>query len=53
MKAGCGAKVTTLVSESTIVKTTNEHRVLSDYLRKWLGERNISTEARLLRLKEG
>ncbi|OVA04756.1 hypothetical protein BVC80_1719g93 [Macleaya cordata] len=53
VKAGSGAKVTPLIAESTIINTTSEHRVLSTYLRKWLGDRNLSTEARLLRLNEG
>ncbi|XP_010251624.1 PREDICTED: uncharacterized membrane protein At1g16860-like isoform X2 [Nelumbo nucifera] len=53
VKAGYGSKVIPLIVESTLVNTTNKHRVLSSYLRKWLVERNLSAEARLLHLEEG
>ncbi|KAJ4954028.1 hypothetical protein NE237_030860 [Protea cynaroides] len=53
VKAGYGSKVTPLIVENTLVNTTNGHSILSAYLRKWLAERNLSTEARLLHLKEG
>ncbi|KAJ8632386.1 hypothetical protein MRB53_025722 [Persea americana] len=53
VKAGHGSKVTPLVGESTLVSTTRKIGILSSYLRKWLCERNISAEARLLRLDEG
>lgn len=53
VKAGYGTKVTPLIGENILVNTTRKTRVLSSYLRKWLVERNLSPEARLLRLEEG
>ncbi len=53
MKAGSGSKVIPLVIESKLVNTTRQCRILSPDLRKWLRERNLSEEARLLRLEEG
>ncbi|XP_058085886.1 uncharacterized membrane protein At1g16860-like [Magnolia sinica] len=53
VKAGYDSKVTPLIHETRLVSTTRRNRALSSYLRKWLGERNLSAEARLLRLEEG
>ncbi|KAK9122257.1 hypothetical protein Syun_019874 [Stephania yunnanensis] len=53
VKAGYGTKVTPLVSESILVNTSSKNRMLSPYLKKWLGERNISVEGRILRMEEG
>ena len=53
VKAGSGSKVIPLVIESKLVSTTRQCRILSPDLRKWLRERNLSEEARLLRLEEG
>lgn len=53
VKAGSDAKVIPLINESRIVNTTRNCKALSSHLRKWLGEKNISTEPRLLRLEEG
>ncbi|PON97558.1 hypothetical protein TorRG33x02_067600 [Trema orientale] len=53
VKAGAGCRVIPLIVESNLVNTTSHCRVLSPPLRKWLSERNISDEARLLRLEEG
>ncbi|KAH0980082.1 hypothetical protein GBA52_007259 [Prunus armeniaca] len=52
VKAGSGCKVIPLVVESKLVNTKS-CRLLSPHLRKWLSERNLSTESRLLRLEEG
>lgn len=52
VKAGSGCKVIPLVVESKLVNT-KRCRLLSPHLRKWLSERNLSTESRLLRLEEG
>ncbi|KAJ7007902.1 hypothetical protein NC653_006823 [Populus alba x Populus x berolinensis] len=52
VKAGSGCKVVPLIVESKLV-TTRQCRTLSSHLRKWLQERNLSAEARLLRLEEG
>uniref|UniRef100_A0A2N9IRP2 Uncharacterized protein n=1 Tax=Fagus sylvatica TaxID=28930 RepID=A0A2N9IRP2_FAGSY len=53
VKAGSGSKVIPLVIEGKLVNTTRQCRILSPDLRKWLRERNLSEEARLLRLEEG
>ncbi|KAH7519440.1 uncharacterized membrane protein At1g16860 [Ziziphus jujuba] len=53
VKAGSGCKVVPLILESRLINTTRECRILSPYLTKWLRERNLSVEARLLRLEEG
>ncbi|XP_077248460.1 putative membrane protein At1g16860 [Tasmannia lanceolata] len=53
VKAGYNSKVTPLIGETTIVNTRSRNRVLSSYLRTWLGERNLSAESRILRLEEG
>ncbi|XP_008233082.1 PREDICTED: uncharacterized membrane protein At1g16860-like [Prunus mume] len=52
VKAGSCCKVIPLVVESKLVNT-KRCRLLSPHLRKWLSERNLSTESRLLRLEEG
>lgn len=52
VKAGSGCKVVPLIVESKLV-TTRQCRTISSHLRKWLQERNLSAEARLLRLEEG
>ncbi|KAI4328957.1 hypothetical protein L6164_021267 [Bauhinia variegata] len=53
VKAGSGCKVIPLIAESKIIQTTAKCRILSPHLRKWLRERNLSAEARSLRLEEG
>ncbi|KAM3746671.1 hypothetical protein ACB098_06G219000 [Castanea mollissima] len=53
VKAGSNSKVIPLVIESKLVNTSRQCRILSPNLRKWLRERNLSEEARLLRLEEG
>lgn len=53
VKAGSGCRVIPLIVESELVNTTRHCRILSPPLRKWLRERNLSDEARLLRLEEG
>ncbi|WKA05734.1 hypothetical protein VitviT2T_023682 [Vitis vinifera] len=53
VKAGSGSRVTPLIVESRLVNTTRKCRFLSSHFKKWLAERNISGQARLLRLEEG
>ncbi|KAJ4728054.1 Ubiquitin-specific protease family C19-related protein [Melia azedarach] len=53
VKAGSGCNVLPLIFESKIVTTAGHGRVLSTHLRKWLRDRNLPTEARLLRVEEG
>ncbi|KAE7999314.1 hypothetical protein FH972_003758 [Carpinus fangiana] len=53
VKAGSDCKVIPLVIESKLVNTTRQCRTLSPDLRKWLRDRSLSEEARVLRLEEG
>ncbi|KAL7239107.1 hypothetical protein ACSBR2_005078 [Camellia fascicularis] len=53
VKAGPDCKVIPLIIESRLVTTTRKCNTLSTHLRKWLRDRNLSAEARLLRLEEG
>ncbi|XP_048232066.1 uncharacterized membrane protein At1g16860 [Ricinus communis] len=53
VKAGPGCKVVPLIVENKLVTTARQCRMLSLHLRKWLQERNLSVEPRLLRLEEG
>eukprot|EP01018_Ginkgo_biloba_P011092 Gb_14144 [translate_table: standard] len=53
VKAGYGAHVTPCVEECTIVDIGPRNKDLpSDFVR-WLGERNLSGDDRVMRLKEG
>ncbi|KAL7002296.1 hypothetical protein U1Q18_003451 [Sarracenia purpurea var. burkii] len=53
VKAGPDCKVTPLIIESRLINTTSKCSTLSTHFRKWLRDRNLSGEARLLRLEEG
>ncbi|KAJ4836165.1 hypothetical protein Tsubulata_037423 [Turnera subulata] len=53
VKAGSGCKVVPLIVESKLVTTTRQCSNFSPHLRKWLQERHLPAEARLLRLEEG
>ncbi|KAM5588838.1 putative membrane protein [Rosa sericea] len=53
VKAGYGAKVAPFVKPATIVDVTKENRDLSPSFLRWLAERNLSTDDRIMRLKEG
>ncbi|XP_024171870.2 uncharacterized membrane protein At1g16860 [Rosa chinensis] len=52
VKAGSGCNLIPLIFESKLVNT-RKCRILSPHLTKWLRERNLSAESRLLRLEEG
>ncbi|XP_020681838.1 uncharacterized membrane protein At1g16860 isoform X2 [Dendrobium catenatum] len=53
VKAGYDSKVIPLVGENLIVNTRKKNRMVSSTLKKWLEERSLPVEARLLHLKEG
>ncbi|KAK9280490.1 hypothetical protein L1049_014182 [Liquidambar formosana] len=53
VKAGSDCKVIPLIVESRLVNTTGRCRILSSHFTKWLRDRNLSAESRLLRLEEG
>lgn len=53
VKAGYGAKVAAFVKPATAVDVTKENRELSPSFLRWLADRNLSTDDRIMRLKEG
>ncbi|KAK9935927.1 hypothetical protein M0R45_012800 [Rubus argutus] len=53
VKAGYGAKVAPFVKPATVVDVSKENRELSPSFLRWLAERNLSTDDRIMRLKEG
>lgn len=53
MKAGHGAKVAPFVKPATVVDVSKENRELSPSFLRWLAERNLSADDRIMRLKEG
>ncbi|CAN4111393.1 unnamed protein product [Withania somnifera] len=53
VKAGPDSSVIPLMKESRLVTTGKKCKVLASHLRKWLRDRNLSSEARFLRLEEG
>ncbi|KAK8629549.1 hypothetical protein V6N13_078384 [Hibiscus sabdariffa] len=53
VKAGYGAKVAPFVKPATAVDITKENRDLSPSFLSWLAERNLSSDDRIMRLKEG
>ncbi|XP_074271987.1 putative membrane protein At1g16860 [Silene latifolia] len=53
VKSGYGAKVAPLVKPSTVVDITKEKRDLSPNFSQWLADRSLSSDDRIMRLKEG
>ncbi|KAG7033978.1 putative membrane protein, partial [Cucurbita argyrosperma subsp. argyrosperma] len=53
VKAGYGAKVAPFVKPSTVVDVTNENRDLSPSFLGWLADHKLSSDDRVMRLKEG
>ncbi|XP_021730814.1 uncharacterized membrane protein At1g16860-like [Chenopodium quinoa] len=53
VKAGYGAKVAPLVETATVVDITKEKRDLSPNFLQWLADRSLSSDDRIMRLKEG
>ncbi|GAB2298938.1 hypothetical protein Dimus_033014 [Dionaea muscipula] len=53
VKAGSGSKVATFVKPATVVDITMENKDLSPNFLRWLGDRNLSSDDRVMRLKEG
>ncbi|THG13512.1 hypothetical protein TEA_012084 [Camellia sinensis var. sinensis] len=53
VKTGYGAKVTPYVEESIIVDANPLNKDLSPQFLRWLAERNLSSDDRVMRLKEG
>jgi hypothetical protein len=53
VKTGYGARVTPYVEESAVVEVDPLNKQLSPEFIRWLGERNLSSDDRKMRLKEG
>lgn len=53
VKTGYGARVTPYVEESVVVDVNPSNKDLSPEFVRWLGERNLSSDDRVMRLKEG
>ncbi|MCO5554544.1 hypothetical protein L7F22_008074 [Adiantum nelumboides] len=53
VKAGYGATVTPYVEESTVVNVTKTNRDIPSRFSKWLSDRNLSSDDRVMRLTEG
>ncbi|KAL5773163.1 hypothetical protein ACOSQ2_013087 [Xanthoceras sorbifolium] len=53
VKAGYGTKVAPFVEPTTVVNVTKGNRELSPNFLRWLADRNLSSDDRTMRLKEG
>ncbi|KAI5056395.1 hypothetical protein GOP47_0028213 [Adiantum capillus-veneris] len=53
VKAGYGATVSAYVEENTILEVSEKNRDLPSNFVRWLAERNLSSDDRVMRLKEG
>ncbi|KAK7245926.1 hypothetical protein RIF29_40780 [Crotalaria pallida] len=53
VKAGYGAKVAPFVEPTTVVDVTKDNKELSPNFLGWLADRKLSTDDRIMRLKEG
>ncbi|KAF6173210.1 hypothetical protein GIB67_026905 [Kingdonia uniflora] len=53
VKAGCGAKVAPFVKSTTVADITKENRDMSPNFLRWLADHNLSSDDRIMRLKEG
>ncbi|PWA40963.1 hypothetical protein CTI12_AA556640 [Artemisia annua] len=53
VKTGYGARVTPYVEESVLIDIDQSNKNMSSQFKNWLAERKLSTDDRVLRLKEG
>ncbi|GAB2267407.1 hypothetical protein Dimus_002390 [Dionaea muscipula] len=53
VKTGYGARVTPYVDESVVIDINPSNKDMSPDFIRWLGERNLSSDDRVMRLKEG
>ncbi|KAI4295155.1 hypothetical protein MLD38_040590 [Melastoma candidum] len=53
VKAGYGAKFAPFVKPATVVDVTKDNKELSPSFLQWLLQRNLSSDDRIMRLKEG
>ena len=50
---GYGARVTPYVDDSMVIDVNPANETLSPDFIRWLGERNLSSDDRVMRIKEG
>ncbi|OIT05407.1 PREDICTED: uncharacterized membrane protein At1g16860-like [Nicotiana attenuata] len=53
VKAGYGAKVAPFVKPTTVIDVTKSNKELSPNFLRWLADRSLSSDERIMRLKEG
>ncbi|KAF7843125.1 putative membrane protein [Senna tora] len=53
VKTGYGARVTPYVDDSVVIDVNPANKDMSPEFLRWLGERNLSSDDRIMRLKEG
>lgn len=53
VKTGYGARVTPYVDDSIVIDVSTANKDMSPEFIRWLGERNLSVDDRVMRLKEG
>ncbi|EPS57499.1 hypothetical protein M569_17317 [Genlisea aurea] len=53
VKAGYGARVTPYVDDSVVVDVNPTNKDASPEIVRWLGQRNLSSDGRIMRLREG
>lgn len=53
MKAGYGANVAPFVKPTVVVDVTKDSEKMSPNFLRWLSDRSLSSDDRVMRLKEG
>ncbi|KAJ0592108.1 putative uncharacterized membrane protein [Helianthus annuus] len=53
VKTGYGARVTPYVEESAVIDINQSNKDMSPQFLRWLADRNLSSDDRMMRLKEG
>lgn len=53
VKTGFGARVTPYVDDSVVIDVNPENKDMSPDFLRWLGKRNLSSDDRIMQLKEG
>jgi hypothetical protein len=53
VKTGYGARVTPYVDESIVIDIKPENKEMTPEFHRWLLQRNLSSDDRIMRLKEG
>ncbi|KAM0031337.1 putative membrane protein [Helianthus debilis subsp. tardiflorus] len=53
VKTGYGARVTPYVEESVVIDINQSSKDMSPQFKRWLAERNLSSDDRVMQLKEG